>query len=147
MNLMKKDSCAFDKFAIDHEATINYDTSSMKTLDQFTLCLWMRFTKHDGDHVLFTYAGELIVGAVITWLYTHSLSTYKCDLLHKTFSNLSLFLLFFGAISLLLSLLFFSIDYRFPVSATNLSSFYSLGCFKLEKSNISKFNFNKKDIA
>jgi hypothetical protein len=25
-------------------------------LDQFTLCTWMRFTKHDGDHVMFTYA-------------------------------------------------------------------------------------------
>lgn len=61
---LKKDSCAFDKYAIDHEATINYDTSSLKTLDQFTLCLWMRFTKHDGDHVLFTYAGELIIIAL-----------------------------------------------------------------------------------
>jgi len=52
-----QDTCAVDKFAIDHEATIKYDTPLAK-LDQFTLCTWMRFTKHDGDHVLFTYSGK-----------------------------------------------------------------------------------------
>ena len=52
-----KDSCAVDKFALEHEGTIKYDQHIQK-LDQFTLCTWMRFTKHDGDHVLFTYSGE-----------------------------------------------------------------------------------------
>lgn len=51
-------SCAVEKFAIDHEAVVKYDTGFAK-LDQFTLCMWVRFTKHDGDHVLFTYSGEL----------------------------------------------------------------------------------------
>lgn len=51
-------SCAVDKYALDHEATIDYHTKFIK-MEQFTLCLWTRFVKHDGDHVLFTYAGEL----------------------------------------------------------------------------------------
>ncbi|KAG5682510.1 hypothetical protein PVAND_011859 [Polypedilum vanderplanki] len=54
--IFHEDTCAFNKFAIDHDSTINYDTSRFKKLEQFTLCLWMRFTKHDGDHVLFTYS-------------------------------------------------------------------------------------------
>lgn len=37
-------------------------------MEQFTLCLWARFVKHDGDHVLFTYAGEL--ACVIIFLIT-----------------------------------------------------------------------------
>lgn len=96
---LKKDSCAFDKFAIDHEATINYDTSSMKTLEQFTLCLWMRFTKHDGDHVLFTYAGELIIIALqhhhIGSIVSELLPTYspnKCDYYVKL-SQITIFFL------------------------------------------------------
>ncbi|XP_070499930.1 uncharacterized protein b6 [Chironomus tepperi] len=55
-NVESPDACAFDKFAIDHESTIDYDTSTVKTMDQFTLCSWVRFTKHDGDHVIFTYS-------------------------------------------------------------------------------------------
>ena len=51
-------SCATDKFALDHESIIEYRTALAK-LEQFTTCLWARFTKHDGDHVLFTYSGEL----------------------------------------------------------------------------------------
>lgn len=62
-----KDACAFDKFAIDHESTIDYDTSSIKTMDQFTLCSWIRFTKHDGDHVIFTYSGEFYFQGECFW--------------------------------------------------------------------------------
>lgn len=56
--MLLQGSCAADKFALDHEATVKYETDFIK-LDQFSLCMWARFTKHDGDHVLFTYSGEL----------------------------------------------------------------------------------------
>lgn len=56
--LPSKSSCAVEKFAFDHEATVAYGTDMAK-LDQFTICAWARFTKHDGDHVIFTYSGEL----------------------------------------------------------------------------------------
>lgn len=49
------DSCSADKFALDHEGTVQFD-ASIPSLDQFTLCTWMRFTNHSGDHVLFTYS-------------------------------------------------------------------------------------------
>lgn len=49
--------CSVDKFALEHEGTIQYDQSLPK-LDQFTICNWMRFTNHSGDHVLFTYSGK-----------------------------------------------------------------------------------------
>lgn len=49
--------CSVDKFAIEHEGTVQYDHSLPK-LDQFTICNWMRFTNHSGDHVMFTYAGN-----------------------------------------------------------------------------------------
>lgn len=55
--LILQGSCAVDKFAIDHESTLKYSTDFAK-LEQFSLCMWARFTKHDGDHVLFTYSGE-----------------------------------------------------------------------------------------
>lgn len=56
-NHLFQGTCAVDKFAIDHESIVKYDTDFAK-LDQFTICMWARFTKHDGDHVMFTYSGK-----------------------------------------------------------------------------------------
>ncbi|KAG4070161.1 hypothetical protein HA402_003851 [Bradysia odoriphaga] len=47
--------CSVDKFAVEHEGTVQYEQSLPK-MDQFTVCTWMRFTNHSGDHVLFTYS-------------------------------------------------------------------------------------------
>ncbi|XP_037035379.1 uncharacterized protein LOC119073785 isoform X2 [Bradysia coprophila] len=47
--------CSVDKFAVEHEGTVQYEQSLPK-MDQFTICTWMRFTNHSGDHVLFTYS-------------------------------------------------------------------------------------------
>ncbi|XP_055694385.1 uncharacterized protein LOC129796456 isoform X2 [Lutzomyia longipalpis] len=49
------DSCSVDKYALEHEGTLQYDKTLPK-LDQFTLCAWMRFTNHSGDHTIFTYS-------------------------------------------------------------------------------------------
>lgn len=46
-----------DKYALEYEGTLQYDKTLPK-LDQFTLCAWMRFTNHSGDHTIFTYSGE-----------------------------------------------------------------------------------------
>lgn len=51
------DQCSINKYAFEHEGTIQYEQSLPK-LDQFTLCAWMRFTNHSGDHSIFTYASK-----------------------------------------------------------------------------------------
>lgn len=53
------DQCALEKYAFEDEGTIQYDVAIPK-LDQFTLCAWMRFTNHKGDHSIFTYSGKLV---------------------------------------------------------------------------------------
>lgn len=69
--------CSVDKFAIEHEGTVQYDQSLPK-LDQFTICNWMRFTNHSGDHVMFTYAGNFN-----HWVFGHKFLT-KHEILRKT---------------------------------------------------------------
>ena len=49
--------CSVKKYAFEHEGTVQYDNAIPK-LEQFTACVWMRFTNHSGDHVLFTYSGN-----------------------------------------------------------------------------------------
>ncbi|XP_059622532.1 uncharacterized protein LOC132265775 [Phlebotomus argentipes] len=49
------DSCSVDKYALEYDGTLQYDKTLPK-LDQFTLCAWMRFTNHSGDHTVFTYS-------------------------------------------------------------------------------------------
>lgn len=46
-----------EKFAFEDEGTIQYQVVVPK-LEQFTLCAWLRFTNHDGDHSMFTYSGK-----------------------------------------------------------------------------------------
>ncbi|XP_016939020.2 uncharacterized protein b6 [Drosophila suzukii] len=48
------DRCSVKKFAFNQDGEVEY-TNRMPELDQFTLCFWMRFTNHSGDHVLLTY--------------------------------------------------------------------------------------------
>lgn len=61
ITIFSQNSCSAAKFAFNHEGTVNYNQQIPK-LDQFSICLWMRFTKHDGDHVMFTYSGKFPLG-------------------------------------------------------------------------------------
>lgn len=51
------DQCSLEKYAVENEGTIQYGVSVPK-LEQFTLCAWVRFTNHKGDHSIFTYSGK-----------------------------------------------------------------------------------------
>ncbi|XP_040157508.1 uncharacterized protein LOC120897003 [Anopheles arabiensis] len=51
------DTCSFDKYAFDHDGTVKY-SNKLPALNQFTLCMWMRFTNHTGDHTILTYSVE-----------------------------------------------------------------------------------------
>ncbi|XP_017006581.2 uncharacterized protein b6 [Drosophila takahashii] len=52
--LYGSDRCSVKKFAFNQDGEVEYG-NPMPELDQFTLCFWMRFTNHSGDHVLLTY--------------------------------------------------------------------------------------------
>lgn len=54
--LYVSDSCSVKKFAFNQDGIVIYD-NELPELDQFTICFWMRFTNHSGDHVMFTYEG------------------------------------------------------------------------------------------
>uniref|UniRef100_A0A2M3Z1E8 Putative concanavalin a-like lectin/glucanases superfamily protein n=1 Tax=Anopheles braziliensis TaxID=58242 RepID=A0A2M3Z1E8_9DIPT len=49
------DACSFDKYAFDHDGMVKY-ANKLPALSQFTLCMWMRFTNHTGDHTIITYS-------------------------------------------------------------------------------------------
>uniref|UniRef100_A0A182QR11 Uncharacterized protein n=1 Tax=Anopheles farauti TaxID=69004 RepID=A0A182QR11_9DIPT len=51
------DTCSFEKYAFDHDGTVKY-SNKLPALSQFTLCMWMRFTNHTGDHTIITYSGK-----------------------------------------------------------------------------------------
>lgn len=57
--LYASDNCSVKKFAFNQDGAVKYD-NELPELDQFTICLWMRFTNHSGDHVMLTYEGMLI---------------------------------------------------------------------------------------
>ncbi|EDW66452.1 uncharacterized protein b6 [Drosophila virilis] len=48
------DRCSVKKFAFNQDGAVEYG-NELPELDQFTLCFWMRFTNHSGDHVMLTY--------------------------------------------------------------------------------------------
>ena len=50
-----QDKCRPQKYALEYEGTLQID-QSLPSLDQFTLCNWMRFTNHSGDHTVLTYS-------------------------------------------------------------------------------------------
>ncbi|XP_035906628.1 uncharacterized protein LOC118509684 [Anopheles stephensi] len=52
-----EDTCSFEKYAFDHDGTVKYG-NKLPALSQFTLCMWMRFTNHTGDHTILTYSAE-----------------------------------------------------------------------------------------
>lgn len=58
-NLYASDRCSVKKFAFNQDGAVEYD-NELPELDQFTLCFWMRFTNHSGDHVMLTYEGECV---------------------------------------------------------------------------------------
>ncbi|XP_026845897.1 uncharacterized protein LOC6596768 [Drosophila persimilis] len=53
--LYGSDRCSVKKFAFNQDGEVEYRNPLLPELDQFTLCFWMRFTNHSGDHVLLTY--------------------------------------------------------------------------------------------
>lgn len=55
--LYGSNECSVKKFAFNQDGEVEYG-NHLPELDQFTICFWMRFTNHTGDHVLLTYEGE-----------------------------------------------------------------------------------------
>ncbi|XP_075155883.1 pentraxin-related protein b6 [Haematobia irritans] len=53
----KEDQCSVKKYAFNHDGVVHYE-SEIPELSQFTICFWMRFTNHSGDHVILTYSAE-----------------------------------------------------------------------------------------
>uniref|UniRef100_A0A1A9VCQ0 Pentraxin (PTX) domain-containing protein n=1 Tax=Glossina austeni TaxID=7395 RepID=A0A1A9VCQ0_GLOAU len=49
------DQCAVKKYAFNHDGIVEYN-NKIPELKQFTICFWMRFTNHSGDHVVLTYS-------------------------------------------------------------------------------------------
>ncbi|XP_017109665.2 uncharacterized protein b6 [Drosophila bipectinata] len=52
--LYGSNECSVKKFAFNQDGEVEYG-NHLPELDQFTICFWMRFTNHTGDHVLLTY--------------------------------------------------------------------------------------------
>lgn len=50
-----QDKCRPQKYALEYEGSLQID-QTLPSLDQFTLCNWMRFTNHSGDHTVLTYS-------------------------------------------------------------------------------------------
>ncbi|XP_031635791.1 uncharacterized protein LOC116348800 [Contarinia nasturtii] len=71
----QSDQCSVDKYAFEDEGTIQYDVSIPK-MEQFTLCAWMRFTNHDGDHSIFTYSVEGEPREIQFWVANSRGSSY-----------------------------------------------------------------------
>ncbi|KAL7743768.1 hypothetical protein ACLKA6_016827 [Drosophila palustris] len=61
------DRCSVKKFAFNQDGTVQYN-NDLPELDQFTLCFWMRFTNHSGDHVMFTYEAEKEQREIQIWV-------------------------------------------------------------------------------
>uniref|UniRef100_A0AAG5D479 Pentraxin (PTX) domain-containing protein n=1 Tax=Anopheles atroparvus TaxID=41427 RepID=A0AAG5D479_ANOAO len=61
------DTCSFEKYAFDHDGTVKY-SNKLPALSQFTLCAWMRFTNHSGDHTIITYSVEKEPREIQLWI-------------------------------------------------------------------------------
>lgn len=61
--LAPQDKCLPQKYALEYEGTLQFD-QTLPSLDQFTLCNWMRFTNHTGDHTVFTYSRKYSISLV-----------------------------------------------------------------------------------
>lgn len=76
---------------MEYEGTLQIE-QSLPSLDQFTLCNWMRFTNHSGDHTIFTYSREYLyafgqrkVTPFTTLTYFGSLNTRHQTAFHSQF--------------------------------------------------------------
>ncbi|XP_064540249.1 uncharacterized protein b6 [Drosophila montana] len=61
------DRCSVKKFAFNQDGAVEYN-NELPELDQFTLCFWMRFTNHSGDHVMLTYQVEKEAREIQIWV-------------------------------------------------------------------------------
>ncbi|XP_037809536.1 uncharacterized protein LOC119602218 [Lucilia sericata] len=53
----EEDQCSVKKYAFNQDGVVRYE-NKIPELSQFTICFWMRFTNHSGDHVILTYSTE-----------------------------------------------------------------------------------------
>ncbi|XP_052857018.1 uncharacterized protein LOC128265196 [Drosophila gunungcola] len=65
--LYGSERCSVKKFAFNQDGEVEYG-NQMPELDQFTICFWMRFTNHSGDHVLLTYEAGKELREVQIWV-------------------------------------------------------------------------------
>lgn len=61
------DHCSVKKFAFNQDGAVQYN-NELPELNQFTLCFWMRFTNHSGDHVMLTYEAEKEQREIQIWV-------------------------------------------------------------------------------
>ncbi|XP_023160005.2 uncharacterized protein LOC111592170 isoform X2 [Drosophila hydei] len=66
-NLYASDRCSVKKFAFNQDGAVEYN-NELPELDQFTICFWMRFTNHSGDHVMLTYEVEKEPREIQIWV-------------------------------------------------------------------------------
>ncbi|TDG39680.1 hypothetical protein AWZ03_013899 [Drosophila navojoa] len=66
-DIYASDRCSVKKFAFNQDGAVEYD-NELPELDQFTLCFWMRFTNHSGDHVMLTYEVEKEPREIQIWV-------------------------------------------------------------------------------
>ncbi|XP_058838121.1 uncharacterized protein LOC131693880 [Topomyia yanbarensis] len=59
--------CSVDKIAFNHEGIVSYE-QNLPSLQQLTLCAWMRFTNHSGDHTIITYAVQNEPREIQLWI-------------------------------------------------------------------------------
>ncbi|XP_034488876.1 uncharacterized protein LOC117792733 [Drosophila innubila] len=64
---LSSDRCSVKKFAFNQDGAVEYN-NELPELDQFTLCFWMRFTNHTGDHVMLTYEAEKEQREIQIWV-------------------------------------------------------------------------------
>ncbi|XP_035791367.1 uncharacterized protein LOC118466342 [Anopheles albimanus] len=69
------DACSFKKYAFDHDGIVKY-ANKLPGLSQFTLCMWMRFTNHTGDHTILTYSVDDEPREIQLWISNNGGMSY-----------------------------------------------------------------------
>ncbi|XP_055389207.1 uncharacterized protein LOC129618459 [Condylostylus longicornis] len=77
----EEDACSVDKYAFDHEGTVQY-RNKLPKMDQYTICFWMRFTNHSGDHTLLTYSVDGEPREIQLWVANAKGSSYISMAIH-----------------------------------------------------------------
>ncbi|XP_055846049.1 uncharacterized protein LOC129911989 [Episyrphus balteatus] len=70
-----EDPCSVKKYAFDHEGTVTL-RNKIPELEQFTVCYWMRFTNHSGDHTLLTYSDKKEKRQIQFWIANSKNSSF-----------------------------------------------------------------------